>query len=147
MTINHLDRRLRHAVQLQATATKLDGGCRTTVVTDLSLDGCCISGFYAIGEHLELRIRPIGTFQAQVRWAFAGKAGVRFTKQRAPARRSDNLGSDRSGAAAIEYCIAAALIALALVAALGGLGQQVGTNWNNVANSVSSEAVISYNAN
>jgi Flp pilus assembly pilin Flp len=146
MKTDHPDRRLRHAVQLKATATKVHGGCRDTIVTDFSLDGCCISGFYATGEHLELRIRPIGTFQAQVRWAFAGKAGMRFTQHGPPARRSENIGSAQSGAAAIEYCITAALIALACIVALAGLGQQVGTNWNNVANSVSSDATISYNA-
>jgi len=81
MQTDHLDRRLRHAVHLQATVTTSDGASRSTSVTDLSLEGCCVSGFYLIGDHVELKIDPIGEFTAQVRWAVAGKAGLRFARR------------------------------------------------------------------
>ena len=81
MKTDHLDRRLRHAVNLDATVTTSDGASQSTSVTDLSLEGCCVSGFYLIGDHVELKINPIGEFKAQVRWAFAGKAGLRFARQ------------------------------------------------------------------
>ena len=144
MTTDHLDRQLRHTVQLEATVNGSDGSRRATCVTDLSLDGCCISGFYAIGEYVELKIRPIGNFRAQVRWAVAGKAGLRFTRKREVHR--GRIVADESGAVVIEYCVAAALIALALLAALMNLGQESGENWNEVNNAVSSDGGIGYNS-
>jgi hypothetical protein len=81
MTHDHLERRLRHAVLLDASVTRSSGENCATVVTDLSLDGCCVTGFFAIGEHVELNVTPIGNLRGQIRWAFAGKAGVRFAKR------------------------------------------------------------------
>lgn len=39
---------------------------------------------------------------------------------------------DRKGATMIEYCLIAAMIALAMIAALKGLGTSVGTTFTNV---------------
>ena len=83
MNTDHADRRLRHAVQLKALVSRSDGGTCTSAVTDLSLDGCCIAGDFAIGERVELTVEPIGLLTGQIRWAFAGKAGVRFAKREA----------------------------------------------------------------
>lgn len=81
MTEENLERRPRHAVKLDASVTRSNGESCATVVTDLSLDGCCITGFFTIGEPVELKISPIGQLRGQIRWAFAGKAGVRFAKR------------------------------------------------------------------
>ena len=93
-----------------------------TTVTNLSLDGCGLLGHFAIAEKVEVRIGKLGLFAAQVRWAFNGRAGVKFTN-RSDARRSDegkDISADEHAAAAIEYGIIAALIALALASALAG---------------------------
>lgn len=76
-----LDERLhRHPVALDASVIRSDGSELATVVRDLSVEGCCLSGEYRIGEYVEIRIEPIGTFQAQIRWALMGRAGARFLK-------------------------------------------------------------------
>lgn len=143
MTNDHLERRLRHAVQLDASVTRSGGESCATVVTDLSLDGCCITGFFTIGELLELKVKPIGQLRGQVRWAFAGKAGVRFAKREETKDPPRKLGSDARGVAAIEYALILALIAVAVVAAMAGLGQGVEANWNNVDAAVGSG--VNYN--
>lgn len=137
MTCSHLERRLRHAVQLDASVTRNSGESRATLVTDLSLDGCCITGLFTIGERVEIKVRPIGTLKGQIRWAFGGKAGVRFDR-REQSKSPRKLVPDITGVAAIEYAFAAALIAVAIVAALTGLGQKVEGNWNNVDSAVDS---------
>jgi pilus assembly protein Flp/PilA len=43
---------------------------------------------------------------------------------------------DESGATAIEYGLIAALIALAIMAGASALGTQIGTKFNNIANTI-----------
>ena len=75
---NWLDRRLRHAVNLDASVTRSNGTVLSCTVSDFSLDGCCLSGFFKIGEQVEVRIRAIGVLPAEIRWAVLGRAGARF---------------------------------------------------------------------
>lgn len=81
MTNDHLDRRLRHAVQLDASVTRSGGDSFATTVTDLSVDGCCLTGDYAIGEWVDLDAEQVGSLHGQIRWAVMGRAGLRFAKQ------------------------------------------------------------------
>ena len=78
MTSNLPERRQRHAVRLDVTVARADGDPAAATLTDLSLDGCCLSGHYRIGERLTVKIPRIGALTAHVRWAFMGRAGVRF---------------------------------------------------------------------
>ena len=107
-----------------------DGIEQPSHVTDLSLDGCCLTGDFRIGEHLTVRVERLGEFPAQIRWALPGKAGARFTRK--DSQPKETLAQDETGVAAIEYALLAALIALAIVAALTGTGEAVGSNWNEV---------------
>jgi hypothetical protein len=72
------ERRQRHAVRLEAAVTRSDGGIATASVSDLSLDGSCLTGRFTIGEEIQVKIPRIGKLTAQIRWAFMGRAGVRF---------------------------------------------------------------------
>lgn len=72
------DRRRRHAVLLEAAVTKSDGSMVTSSVSDLSLDGCCLTGDFRIGEQIQLKIPRIGKLSAEIRWAFMDRAGARF---------------------------------------------------------------------
>ena len=116
---NWPERRQRHAVRLEASVTKTGGGTVASNVTDLSLDGCCLGGNFKIGELLQLKIPRIGVHSAEVRWAYMGRAGVRFV------HACSRIAANRSGVAAIEYAIIVSLIALALVSALFNLGGKV----------------------
>ena len=95
------------------------GGTFASDVTDLSLDGCCLSGRFKIGEALQVKIARVGLHSAEVRWSFLGRTGVRFIQS------CSRLAADRSGVAAIEYAFLAGLIALALVGAMTMLGGSV----------------------
>ena len=79
MKENWPERRQRHAVRLDATVMRGDGTEVPAVVTDLSLDGCCLSGSFRIGEELTVKLPRIGKLPGIVRWSFLGRAGVRFT--------------------------------------------------------------------
>lgn len=81
MTNDHLDRRMRHVVQLDASVTRSDGETCACVMTDLSIEGCRIGGDFTIGERVELDTAQIGKLTGQIRWAFNGQAGVRFDKR------------------------------------------------------------------
>ena len=72
------ERGRRHSVRLEAAATRPDGGIVHAIVTDLSLDGCCLTGMFRIGEHVTVDIPKVGKLDAEVRWAFMGRAGARF---------------------------------------------------------------------
>jgi pilus assembly protein Flp/PilA len=48
-----------------------------------------------------------------------------------------NFLNDESGATAIEYGLIAALVSVAAIAALGSLGNSLGTMFNSVANELS----------
>ena len=124
-----LSRGRRHSVALEAIVGHGDSETASSV-TDLSLDGCCLSGDFRIGERIIVRIPKIGQFPAHVRWALLGRAGVRF--ERSQARPKEQLSSNAKGAAAIEYALLASLIALALLASISRTGDAVGNNWNEV---------------
>ena len=72
------ERRRRHAVRLDGTVSRSDGSQSETIVTDLSLDGCSLTGVFRIGECVIVTLPKIGTFPAEIRWAFVGRAGARF---------------------------------------------------------------------
>lgn len=82
MKFNWPERRRRHAVRLDAVVTRLDGTELTAIVTDLSLDGCCLTGSFRIGERVRVKVPRIGTMTGEVRWAFLGRAGLRFLTAR-----------------------------------------------------------------
>ncbi|NJC05289.1 hypothetical protein GGQ97_001082 [Sphingomonas kaistensis] len=77
-------RRLRHEVELDADVHYPDGHCSKAKVSNLSLDGCRLSGWFRIGDYLELTIPRIGRVRGQVRWAVGGQAGVRFERAAKP---------------------------------------------------------------
>ena len=54
-------------------------------VSDLSLDGCCLTGCFLVGERIEVTIPRIGRHSAEIRWALVGRAGARFIRSVAPA--------------------------------------------------------------
>jgi hypothetical protein len=72
------ERRRRHAVRLEAAVTRDGGQVVTSSVTDLSLEGCCLTGTFLIGEEIQVTIPRIGTHSAQIRWSFMDRAGARF---------------------------------------------------------------------
>ena len=117
-------RRHRHPVRLDATVTRNGGVESKTVVTDLSLEGCCL----------------MGRFPTQVQWVKPDRAGARFLDRRAtdtsPATRIRGLMEDNRGVAAIEYAFLLALIALSLLAALKKLGNGVEAQYSNIRSSV-----------
>jgi Flp pilus assembly pilin Flp len=122
---NFRDRGLRHSVRLDASVTRGDGAETAAVVTDLSLDGCCLIGRFQIGEQVTVKIPKVGSLAAEVRWAFMGRAGARFvsdTKRKI----------DERGVATIEYALVASLIALSLVAGFSRLGGGAETKFNSV---------------
>ena len=125
-----LSRGRRHAVELDAVVMKSDGSEVPSCVTDLSLDGCRLTGDFTIGEHVTVNIARLGQFPAQIRWALLKNAGARFTRDAATGEAS--IVTNEKGVAAIEYAMIAALIALAIVAALSRTGEAVGTHWNDV---------------
>ena len=51
-------------------------------------------------------------------------------------KRFTKLMSDSKGATAIEYGLIAALIAVAAIGAMQGVGTKLGTTFNNVSNSL-----------
>lgn len=127
-----LSRGQRHAVELEATVSRDGGGEAPIHVTDLSLDGCCLTGNYRIGEHLTIRIKRLGEYPSQVRWALPGRAGARFKRAAAAAAPQPSLAKSVKAAAAIEYAMAASLIALAILSAVSRTGTATGNNWNEV---------------
>ena len=69
---------MRHPVELVAQIHYLDGHGTEARISNLSLDGCRLHGWYRIGDVLELTIPDIGRVRGQVRWAIGGNAGIRF---------------------------------------------------------------------
>ncbi len=74
-------RTLRHHVQLEAAVAQADGSTITTIVSDLSLTGCRIAGWYGIGDPLVLDLPGIGKVAGKVRWSVNGRAGIRFVAE------------------------------------------------------------------
>src|SRR4249919_3356794 len=100
--------RPRHTVQLDASVTRSGGFVLETIITDLSLEGCCLQGFFQPREIIQLAIRSIGKFRAQVQWVKYGRAGARFLDARVVRPSPQPAGSqsvlrDARGVAAIEY--------------------------------------------
>jgi hypothetical protein len=54
------------------------GGTHKVQVTDLTGDGCCVTGTYRIGEWVTIVLPMTNELRAQVRWTIFGKAGLRF---------------------------------------------------------------------
>ena len=135
MMENFQERGLRHSVRLDASVTRSSGDEEPAVLTDLSLDGCCLIGQYQIGEQLTVKIPKVGSLVAEVRWAFMGRAGARFVTQ--TRTKLDERGLDDRGVASIEYALVASLIALSLVAAFSRLGGGVEARFNSVNGAVS----------
>ena len=133
-------RRHRHTVRLDASVTRSDGPEIRTIVTDLSLEGCCLLGSFQRGEIFDLSIRKIGSFPTQIQWAKLDRAGARFLDRRAtdtsPAARIRGLMEDDRGVAAIEYALLMALIALSLLVALTQLGNGVEAHYSNISSAV-----------
>lgn len=126
---NLRERGLRHSVRLDASVTRGNGAETTAIVTDLSLDGCCLIGRFQIGEQVTVKIPKVGSLAAEVRWAFMGRAGARFVSE---TRRK----FDERGVATIEYALVASLIALSLVGAFARLGGGVETKFNTIDSAV-----------
>jgi len=74
------ERRHRHDVELSAEVHYPDGHTSQAAVSNLSLDGCRLTGWFRIGDRLELTIPKIGRVRGQVRWAVGGHAGIRFER-------------------------------------------------------------------
>jgi hypothetical protein len=72
------ERGRRHSVRLEASATRANGTKVPAIVTDLSLDGCCLIGPFKIGERVVIDVPKVGKLDAEIRWAFMGRAGARF---------------------------------------------------------------------
>jgi hypothetical protein len=73
-------RKDRNEVEIDAVVQRVDGSKEAVTLTNLSADGCRIEpgdGF-RIGERLHIAIPEKGQLSAQVRWAFAGSAGIKF---------------------------------------------------------------------
>ncbi len=87
---NRLDRRVRHAVELDASVTRSSGTIVACKLSDFSLDGCRLTGFFNIGERVEVRVRPIGVLPADIRWAGMGRAGARFLPGASRSARGTN---------------------------------------------------------
>lgn len=136
-------RRHRHNVRLDASVTRSGGFVLDTTVTDLSLEGCCLLGYFQPTEIVEIAIRTIGRLQAKILWVRQGRAGARFLvrrESRTPPQAATGrpLLADARGVAAIEYAFLAALIAVALVGAFSTLGAKVGEHFIDLATAAES---------
>ena len=132
-------RRQRHAVRLDASVTRSGGFVLKTIVTDLSLEGCCVLGYFQPKEFVEIGIRTIGKFRAQIQWVSQCRAGVRVrSRGEVQGTAGQRLLADSRGVAAIEYAFLAALVAVALVGAISGLGIRVGEHFTDLAEAVES---------
>nr|WP_314442751.1 PilZ domain-containing protein [uncultured Sphingomonas sp.] len=82
------ERRHRHDVDLSGEVHYPDGHTKEILVSNLSLDGCRVSGWFRIGDVLEFTIPRIGRVRGQVRWALGGEAGIRFLPKGEAAKAS-----------------------------------------------------------
>jgi Flp pilus assembly pilin Flp len=130
-----LQRELRHEVRLDASALRGGGAATKAIVANLSLNGCCLIGPFRPGERVIVKIPRIGSFTADIRWTFMGRAGARFITE--AGRRLDC-----RGVAAIEYAMLASLLAVALVGTLATLGVRVEHMWDALQQSVTSGTVF-----
>jgi hypothetical protein len=72
---------VRHTTKLDASVSWPGEPKITTVVSDLSIDGCQITEFYRRGEGLTIEITTLGQFKATVQWARLARAGLRFERE------------------------------------------------------------------
>lgn len=72
---------MRHPVCLDARITRSDGSITHSVLCDLSLEGCCVTGRFPIGETLTVVMPRIGSLTGQVRWCLSNRTGIRFARQ------------------------------------------------------------------
>lgn len=75
-----IGRKDRKDVSIDAVVTRDDGSSTPVKLTNVSREGCRIDGEnnLRIGEWLTLSIPEVGPVKAQVRWALADSAGMRF---------------------------------------------------------------------
>ena len=66
---------------MDARLTRENGAILDSVVSDLSLEGCCVTGSFPIGERLTVQLTRIGTFHGQVRWSLCNRSGIRFDRK------------------------------------------------------------------
>ena len=66
---------------LDARLTRADGSVTDSMVSDLSLEGCCLTGRFPIGERLTVLMPRIGVLTGQVRWSLSNRTGIRFARQ------------------------------------------------------------------
>lgn len=78
--LHYKDRPNRNVVELKAVLTRIEGGTHDVAIENMSVDGCCVSGSFLIGERVVLKVPGSGKFEAQIRWAMHGRAGLRFIK-------------------------------------------------------------------
>ena len=73
----------RRTVDLAAFVHRGEGPPLPVLVTDLTEQGCRISTdeTLLIGEQIRLEIPRLGYLSAQIRWAFDGEAGARFSTE------------------------------------------------------------------
>lgn len=72
----------RHPTEIDASVNRPGEPELDVVITDLSIDGCQVRGYFRQGENLSVTIPNLGKFKAEVRWAKLGTAGLRFERSR-----------------------------------------------------------------
>ncbi|MEO7364717.1 MAG: PilZ domain-containing protein [Sphingomicrobium sp.] len=82
-------------MQLEAAVARSDGSVVESRVSDLSLEGCCLTGSFPIGELIQVTIPRVGTHVAQIRWSFMDRSGARFISavSQTPGRQVESVGS------------------------------------------------------
>ena len=73
---------LRRKAYLDVVAHRSDGTSCSVIVTDLSSDGCQFRTEmqFEVGELIGLKHELLGSLSAEVRWACAGRVGLKFVK-------------------------------------------------------------------
>lgn len=72
---------MRHVLKLDAFVSRPGEPRIKTTLSDLSIDGCQIAGFFRQGEALTIEIDSLGQFKAIVQWARLARAGLRFERE------------------------------------------------------------------
>ena len=134
-------RRLRHDVHIDAIVTRADGSAAVCTIHDFSLDGCCVSGFFKVGDRIKLGAQQIGELPAEIRWASMGRAGASFLTHSSPRVRRGSgklesagraLHADQRGVAVIEYALLVSLIALSILGSLIATGNATERTYGEV---------------
>jgi PilZ domain len=75
-------RELRRKAYLDVVTHRCDGTSCSVIVTDLSRDGCQFRTDvqFDVGEFVELKHELLGSLSAEVRWACAGRVGLKFVR-------------------------------------------------------------------